>query len=147
MSALIKANLSPDRATLRSFGFVALGGFAVLAACAWQRWLIFAGLGESAGTVAVSLAAIGATSALLSLVAPQANRPLYVALSLVSHPIGLLMSHLIMAALYFGLIAPIAILFRLIGRDPLSRRFDPGAESYWTTPAKARGKEDYFRQY
>jgi len=147
MSALIKLNLSPDRATLRSFGFIALGGSAALAVCAWQRWLMFAALGEASGTVALSLGAVGATCALLSLVAPQANRPLYVALSLATYPIGLVLSHLIMATLYFGLFAPIAILFRLLGRDPLSRRFDPAAESYWTTHPKARSKEDYFRQY
>lgn len=148
MSALIKLNLSPDRTTLRSFGFVAFGAFTGLALCAWQRWLMFAGLDDAtAGTVALALAPVGAASALLSLVAPQANRPLYVALSLASYPIGLVLSYLIMATLYFGLFAPIAILFRLLGRDPLARRFDRSAESYWTPHPKARSKEDYFRQY
>jgi hypothetical protein len=147
MSVLIKPSLNPDRATLRSFGFIALGGFSALAVCAWQRWLIFEGLGDAASTVALSLAALGAACASLSLVAPQANRPLYLLLSLATYPIGVVVSHLIMATLYFGLFAPIAILFRLLGRDPLERRFDPSAESYWTTHRKARSKEDYFRQY
>jgi hypothetical protein len=147
MSHLIKLNLDPDRATLRGFGFVALLAFAALALCAWQRALMFAALPDSANWVAPLLAAVGACSALCSVVAPRANRPLYVTLSLLGYPVGLLLSHLIMALLFFGLLAPIALLFRALGRDPLQRRFDRSATSYWTAHAKARSKEDYFRQY
>ena len=147
MSPLIELNVRPDRTTLRSFGFITLGGCGVLALCAWQRWLMFAALTQSATAVALALVAVGAGCALASLVAPQANRPLYVALSLVSYPIGLVMSHVIMATLYFGLFAPIAIVFRVLGRDPLERRFDAATGSYWKASPKARSKEDYFRQY
>ena len=31
---------------------------------------------------------------------------------------------------FFGLLTPIAYLPRLLGRDPLARRFLPGADSY-----------------
>ena len=38
----------------------------------------------------------------------------------------------IVLALMFGLMfVPIALWFRLRGRDVLSRRFDPDADSYW----------------
>ena len=147
MSSLIKLDLNPGRATLRSFGFVALGGFGALALCAWQRWLMFSGLGASGSTVGLVLAALGAGSALLSLVAPQANRALYVTMSALGYQIGLVMSQVVLAALYFGLFAPIAVLFRLVGRDPLERRLDGSAKSYWSRYSGVRGKEQYFRQY
>lgn len=144
---MVKLELNPSRATLRSFGFIALFGFGLLAAGAWRRWALFAGLGEAGEPAALALGAVGVSSALLSLTAPQANRPLYVALSLASYPIGVLTSHLVMAALYFGLFAPIGMVFRALGRDPLARHRDPSATSYWTPSRKARSTEDYFRQY
>ncbi|MEK9754766.1 MAG: SxtJ family membrane protein [Rhodospirillaceae bacterium] len=39
---------------------------------------------------------------------------------------------LIMGMLFFVTVTPIALFFRLAGKDPLNRRFDPGKTSYWT---------------
>jgi len=40
------------------------------------------------------------------------------------------MTPVILAVVYFGLITPIAVVQRLIGRDPLRRRAEP-SDSYW----------------
>lgn len=53
----------------------------------------------------------------------------------------------IMAVLFFGLIAPIAIVFRIMGRDSMHRAYDGAATSYWTDVRPSRGKESYFKQY
>jgi len=82
-----------------------------------------------------------------SLVAPKANRPIYLALVIVSYPIGFVLSYVIMGALFYGLITPVAIFFKLTGRDPMHRRFDPDATTYWTEPRPPRGSESYFKQY
>jgi hypothetical protein len=37
----------------------------------------------------------------------------------------------IMAVLFYVLITPVAIVGRLLGRDPLRLRLDPAAKSYW----------------
>ena len=47
------------------------------------------------------------------------------------------MSRLILAILFFGLITPTGWVIRLAGRDPLARRRDPAAASY-RTPSKPR---------
>ena len=83
----------------------------------------------------------------LSLLAPAANRPLYVALVLITYPIGVVLSHVLLAVVFFGVITPVGLFFRLVGRDPLRRRFDPQAESYWVPYRPPDSMERYFRQF
>lgn len=148
MSSMVQLNLDPDADTLRQFGFIALGGFGLLAVLAYTESLLFAfGLGESRTTVAYALGGVGALSAFLSLVAPKANRPIYVGLSVLTFPIGFVLSYVIMGTLFFLLIAPVAIFFRVIGRDGLNRSYDASASTYWTDVRPNRGKESYFKQY
>jgi len=148
MSKMIEINWRPDDRTLRQFGFIALFGFGFLAAIAWWELFVFSvGLGEKRQVVAGGFAALACVSALFSLVAPRANLPIYLGLTLLSYPIGFVLSHLIMGFLFFGLITPVGLIFRLTGYDPLHRRFDPTAKSYWVDPRPRRGKDSYFRQF
>ena len=38
---------------------------------------------------------------------------------------------LVMAVIYFGVVTPTGLVMRALGKDPLSLRYDPDAESYW----------------
>jgi MFS family permease len=148
MSRLVELNLNPDRKTLRQFGVIAFIGFGVLGALAYYEKLIFAfGLGSARLTVVAGLVGIGTLALLFSLVFPKANRFLYVGLTILAFPIGFVLSYVIMGTLYFLIIGPIAISFRLFGRDPMHRRYDPNASSYWTEASPRRDKESYFHQY
>jgi hypothetical protein len=90
---------------------------------------------------------LGLLAALFSLVYPRANKAIYVTLATLAYPIGLVVSYLIMALLFFGVFAPIGVLLRLSGRDPLRRAADKQRASYWTRSRAARAKESYFRQF
>jgi hypothetical protein len=148
MSNMIEVNLRPDAKTLRQFGYIALFGFGALAAFAWFELFIFAfGLGEARTTVAGGFAGLGVLSLLFSLVYPKANWPIYVGLTIVSYPIGFVLSYVIMGTLFYGLITPVGLFFKLTGRDPMNRTFEPEAESYWTPVRPAPDKERYFRQF
>ena len=148
MSKLVEINFHPSRKTLRQFGVIAFVGFGILAALAYYEKLVFsAGLGEARLPLAVAFLAIGSLALLFSLVAPKANRLLYVGLTLLAFPIGFVLSYVIMGTLFFLIIAPIAILFRLLGKDFMHRRYDPSAPSYWVKARPARDKESYFHQY
>ncbi|MFP8874596.1 MAG: SxtJ family membrane protein, partial [Myxococcota bacterium] len=82
-----------------------------------------------------------------SLVYPKANLPLYIGMTLLAYPIGFVLSYVIMGALFYGMLAPVGLFFRVTGRDPLRRRFEPESESYWTDAGPPRPKEGYFRQF
>jgi len=148
MAQMIELDLNPDDRTLRQFGWIALGGFGFVAVIAWFEVLIFSfGLGAARPWVAGAVLGLGVLSAFFSLVYPRANRGIYVGLAVVSFPIGFVLSYLIMGLLFFGLIAPLAIFFRLTGRDSMHRGYDPAAETYWVDARSPRPAESYFRQF
>jgi len=148
MSQMVEINLRPDARTLRQFGFIALGGFGLLALLAWNGWLAFAYLGEaSRASVALALAALAAVSGLFSLVFPKANLPIYLGLTIAAFPIGFVLSYVIMGTLFYVVIAPIGLLMRVFGHDPMDRRFRPDAKSYWLDARPQRPRDSYFKQF
>jgi hypothetical protein len=147
MSAPIKLDLDPSPQTLRQFGFIALGAFALLAALAHFELLMFSrGLGAARDTVVVIFLAVGASGALFSLLAPRANRFLFVGLSIVAYPIGFVVSHVLLALLFFGLFAPLGALLKALGKDQVASGGAAEA-SYWRKARRTRDLRDYFRQY
>jgi len=130
---LVSLQLQPSDQKLRQFGWVAavaLPGLALY--LEWGR---------------LPLIALGAASLLFSLLWPQGNRPLFVAMSLVAFPIGFVLSHVVLAILFFGILTPVGLLFRLLGRDPLARGFEPDRSSYWVDLPKVASKKEYFKQF
>ena len=148
MSQMIEINLRPDASTLRQFGLIAIAGFGFVAAIAHFEVLIFtAGLGAAKPYVVGVFGGLAVYSGVFGLIFPKAVLPVYLGLTVVSYPIGFVLSYLIMGTLFFGLITPVGIIMKIIGRDPLERKLDPDAESYWLDCRPERGKESYFRQY
>jgi len=91
--------------------------------------------------------AAGTAICLCSLVSPRLARVLYIGLTLAAMPIGFVVSFILLAAFYFLLLTPVALVFRLIGRDVLYRRFDAAAESYWVPHKPSEDMERYFHQF
>ncbi len=148
MSKLIQIDLRPDARTLRQFGFIAVGGFGFLAAIAWYELLIFSfGLGAAREPLAIGFAVLAVISGLHSVVYPKANLPIYLAITIAAYPIGFVLSHVIMGVLFYLIIAPIGLLLRAFGQDPMQRRLDPAAESYWEDSGPAPARSAYFKQF
>jgi len=131
-------NIKPSAKMLREFGIIALFGFGLVGALLGLKW--------EAWTASYVLWALGAVSFVLAFVQPKLLLPLYVVLMVVAFPIGFVISNVILLALYFGLFTPFSMVFRLIGRDSMKRKFEPEAESYWikrtgSTPASQRFKQ------
>lgn len=86
-------------------------------------------LGDQAVRVWALIAAGGFLAA--ALFAPRLLRPL----NLIWFKFGLLLhkfvNPIVMGLLFIVTIIPMALIFRLIGKDPLHRKFDAGAETYW----------------
>lgn len=148
MAQMIELDLRPDRRKLRQFGFIACGAFALLATCAYfETWMFSFGLGAARTAVTGGLAGVAAYALLAALLYPGANRVLYVGLTVLAFPIGFVLSYVILGVLFFAVIAPIGLAIRISGRDPMQRRSDPSAASYWTGTRPTRPKESYFRQF
>jgi hypothetical protein len=77
---------------------------------------------------------------------PQAIHVVFEVIMAVVFPIGWLVSHAVLALLFFGVFTPVALLFRLIGRDALARRQCPAAPTHWVTLPVVKNVQSYFRQ-
>jgi hypothetical protein len=92
------------------------------------------------------LFALGLIFVALSYLAPRALRPIFIAATLATFPIGFVISEILLAAIYFLVFTPVALLFRLVGRDALDRKIDRSAKSYWQAKQQPRDVASYFRQ-
>jgi hypothetical protein len=97
--------------------------------------------------VALGFWAAAAGSGILALGRPTALGWLYRTLTAISLPIGWVVSHAVLALVFFGVLTPIGLLLRAVRRDPLSRTRDPARRSYWEPRASASDVRRYYRQF
>lgn len=71
----------------------------------------------------------------------------FVGMSVLFAPIGWVVSHLALAIIYYLIITPVALVFRLMGRDALHRKIDRQADTYWEAYNPDRGPARYLRQF
>ena len=85
----------------------------------------------------------------VGLLAPMMLRPLFVGWIILVCPVGWLVSRLTLAILFFGLFTPLALIFRIAGRDPLTLRTGMGrsTDTYWESRPASRDVRAYFRQF
>ena len=74
---------------------------------------------------------IGAALIILGVVAPVSLRYLYYVWMALAAVLGLIVAPVILAILFYVVLTPIGLLQRLFGTDPLARRYEPAAVSYW----------------
>jgi hypothetical protein len=131
--------LSTKPRDLRKFGFVIGGAFLLLGG-----WFLFRH--KPAG---IYFLIPGALLVLLGLVAPRVLKVIYIPWMSLGSTLGLLISTMILTLFYFLVITPLALAGRLFGKDFLSEKLNPKANSYWLPRdrSKARTHLDYEQQY
>ena len=113
----------------------------------WRGGLFGFHFGSASQWVSYSLWTVGIVSALLSLVFPAGNRFLFVALTVISYPIGYVVSFVLMAIFFYVVVTFVALVFRLIGRDVMKRKFEPDATTYWAPHTSPTSIKRYFQQF
>lgn len=138
--SLTKINWNPGRKELRSFGRIAWIASALISALLYLlKGLVI--------QWALIILGVGFVIFLSSLTCLKLARMIYVSLMVATLPIGFVVSFILLAAFYFLLLTPLALVFRLIGRDPLHRKFDSAANSYWVARRPPEGLDRYFQQF
>ncbi len=138
--SLVDINWHPERKELRKFAIAALIASLLLSVLLY----VIKGIAFKWGAIIV---AVGAVIFLSSFICICVTRIIYLTLISVTFPIGYVVSFVLLAAFYFLLLTPLGLFFRLIGRDPLCRKFNPDAKSYWLTHRSTDSLERYFHQY
>ncbi len=137
--AVIDFNRNPSSRELKVFGLIVLLFFGLVGGLVWWRWEWL--------KVSIGIWSVGGLVTALFFAVRGLRLPLYLVWMNAVYPIGWLVSHLLLGIVYYLVMTPIGLIMRLLGRDPLERKIDRSAESYWTRHDPAAKSERYFRQF
>lgn len=137
--ALIAFNWNPTTSQLKWFGCLWFPLFLVM--------VIVFGFKAFVTPPAVILAAVAVLSFVLGAAVPQLLKPIFVGLLLITFPIGFVVSHAVLAVLFFLFLTPMAFLMRVFGHDPLHLTFAREAPSYWVLRQGRSEMARYFHQF
>ncbi len=137
--ALIDIKRDPSKRELGWFGVIFALFFAIVGGLV--RWKFGA---PAAGTV-IWLTAAGLT--LLYYALPPLRRPLYFGWMYAAFPIGWVVSHVVLAIVYYLVFTGTGLVMRLLGHVRLQRRFEPDAQTYWVEHRPGEDRARYFRQF
>jgi len=135
--SIVKAE--PSRKVLRQFAGIWLVLFLGIAA---QNQFL-----KSRPMVALACTVVALVVGLPGLLHPPLVRWIYSGSMVLAFPFGWCVSNLLLAAMYFGVITPIGLVRRWLGRDELGLRSGCGRQSFWDPKPAPNDVSSYFRQY
>ena len=146
--SLTEIDWNPDKKKLRSFCFVL--GLVCTIIAAWYAYKNmnqnFKFTSSSASTIALAIWLPGALSLILGFSRPQTIKPIYILLTAITTPIGIIVNMILLSVIYFLVITPLALFFKIIRRDALNKS-SKTADSYWEDLSQSSSKESYFKQF
>jgi hypothetical protein len=138
-----EVNWQPDTPARKAFGKSLMIGFPIIGAVLfllkwalqkmviWPLWLAIGGAGVGS----------------LCWLVPAIALPFYLLWYGVGCSIGLVVTNVIISAIYYLVFTPVGFALRTFGKDPMERAFQPEAKSYWKDAEKITNPDRYFRQF
>lgn len=136
---MIRVERHPSRKQLTVFGLLWLAFFGFWGTASWLQ----AGIDCKAAvfwTLALTVPAAG-------LFRQEILRVVFLLSAYLTLPVGLTVSSVILLVIYYLVLTPIGIVARLAGHDPMHRKFDPDAATYWVPRHPVADRERYFKQF
>ena len=129
-------NTNPDSKTLRQFAglclivFGAIGGWQWNKGADWGLWLLI-GAGVVGG---------------IGLIWPKALKPIFVTWMILAFPIGWVVSHTILALIFFGCFFPLGLILRMRGHNSL-KLTKTDTDTYWLPKTQQSDPTRYLKQF
>ena len=136
---MIRIERHPSRRQLAVFGLLWLMFFSFWAAASWWN------SGFDWKTILYFALAIAVPAA--GIIRFEILRIVYVLAATITFPIGMILSSVILVVIYYLVITPTGLILRLAGYDPMKRRFNRAAETYWSPRKQDAAAERYFKQF
>jgi len=130
----------PPWAEERRFGLVVPIGLTILGGVGW--------LAFGWRTTSLVLWAVAAGLSLMRLTCAPALWPFNKVWMAVAHVLGYVNTRILLGVVFYVVVTPIGWLRRLVGGDPLQRRLDRDADTYWhDRPADSPDPKRWRRQF
>jgi len=130
---------NPSAKTLRQF------------AAAWLVFFLAFGahqyFGKDHQRTGIVLGTLAVIIGLLGLIKPAVVRWIFVGWMVLAFPVGWLISQVMLLLMFYLLVTPVALFFRLRGRDLLARKPASDRQSFWVAKQTPTDPRSYFRQY
>ena len=110
-----------DKKELRHFGLIVGGIFGVIGF--WP--MVFRGQGPRLWALAIAVALV-----IPAVVLPRSLTRVHRVWMAVGETLGWINTSILLSVVFYGIVTPMGIIMRCLGRDPMHRRFDPGAATY-----------------
>jgi hypothetical protein len=130
--------LKPTPRMLRQFAAAWVVAFLLLA--------LHQGSARGHPTAGYALGAIG-LAGLPGLLLPRLMKWPFIVATLVTFPIGWVVSQIVLALMFYAVLTPVALWFRWRGRDELHLRPKPGNGSQWVGKPETTDPGRYLKQY
>ena len=131
--------LDPSRRALRQFGWV-VGGvlLGIGGLLLWRR---------GPGVAVWALGGVGGVLVALGTLAPVALRSVRTVWMALAFAMGFVMTRVLLTLAFALAVVPVAFGLRLFGKDPMRRRPDPDASTYWLDKADGRPDRGSLERY
>jgi len=137
--AIVDINWNPSKKELKVFSLLLIVFFAIVA------WLAH-GKGASIETTSL-IAGGGAIVGIAGVLSPAFIRVVYVVWMAAVFPIGFVVSNVVLAVVFYGVVWPIGLLTKLTDRNALQSGLDRETKTYWNVRQSVKDPRRYFRQY
>lgn len=137
--SIIDINTNPSEKELRWFGVMIVVFVTVVGT--FVHWQF--------GLSAVSLVfwAVGVVLAAVYISVPSLRLWIFIGWTYAVFPIGWIVSYVLLAGIYYLVFTPIGFIVRVTKGDPLDRKLDRTASTYWKPHEAPQDMKRYFRQF
>ncbi|MGZ0173086.1 MAG: SxtJ family membrane protein [Planctomycetales bacterium] len=137
--AIVDINWNPSRKELKTFSLLLIVFFAIVAGLTFGK--------GAAIETACLIAGGGAVVGIAGVLSPAFIRVVYVVWMAAGFPIGFVVSNVVLALVFYGVVWPIGLMTKLTGRNALQLGLDRKAKTYWNVRPPMKDPRRYFRQY
>lgn len=118
-------SMDRSRKALRSFGCLVGGILLFIAGVLYWR------AGWSAVPAVYVFGSVGGALLFSGVAAPSVLKPIHVGWMVLAVLLGFIMTRVILTLVFYLVVTPTGLIMRATGRDPLRRKLDKSASTYW----------------
>ena len=93
------------------------------------------------------IAGVGTLLGIVFWAIPKISKPFYLLWYCIACCIGIVLGNVLMGIVFYVVVTSVGLIMRLLNRDPLRRRIDKDADTYWLDVEKTEDPVRYFRQF
>jgi hypothetical protein len=139
-----EVNWNPDTAEKRTFAKSLVIGFPIVGIVLLIIGRISSGVWDI--HLPMWVAGIGVSAGIIFWIIPQIAKPFYLLWYCLACCIGIVLGNVLLGIVFYIVVTILGLIMRILGRDPLQRKIDKNADTYWIDVEKNDDPTSYYRQ-